>query len=698
MEERDTLILSRDFESTSKYTGHKPKDSLDSDLGRLSEAIFRKQYELENGRPRESNALILNDEDEFLNDEQQFLANERLQMKFEDCLSLLTFRIYAQSEQDFMIFSRMDSPYYNFVPQRKSLFEVSNSADGTVSNYVECSLGDLYQLQDDVSKIITYVENDIKKTGRLTLGNMKLDIKVVYNDAHFPEKSDISEGFSSCNDISAVGSNISIQALTDFFCQTEEQMIKAFESFEFFPSKAIKKYDNLQKDPNRSAVIMFLEYSILKNFKSGENVRMQELEWQASQAKNKKSYFFNKSKKMNMREEELRRLNKNVSQQTVKNAKDREMIEEEMREFQKSQDDYLASINQKVEYIRQVLQEIEDTKFEVREDVMINKSINKKLYEAPSITEEVPIDLQIKELENELERLEHKYKTSKVPETLESISTSINHIKSTLLNFQSLKAMKKTERASSALRNVMKTMERSMETSMDYNSSSKTGSSGNNDQAHKSNKLPIGPVRVNNIPSSPAPNRTNRFALSPAPNHKALPTSNSSYIKANNVIISPLRKLEVSTRGPDMSLLNSPSKKNSPFLGKSDIKEELELKKFLRIKEEQLRDREDELVIEENRLQTFWMNIPEGREIIPAVQKLMGEYRGLRLEVGKKQDLLEREKYEWREKSRCLERKEQELKDAEKQLKDLEKEFEIKKDKILEKLEWLKRKLVQQDF
>jgi chromosome segregation ATPase len=124
---------------------------------------------------------------------------------------------------------------------------------------------------------------------------------------------------------------------------------------------------------------------------------------------------------------------------------------------------------------------------------------------------------------------------------------------------------------------------------------------------------------------------------------------------------------------------------------------DIEIKKYLRKKEEILREKEEELKMEENKLQEVWMNVPEGKEMIPVIQFEIFEYRKLRKEVYLKIEGVEREKNEWRERFRTLEQKERDLKENEWKLRDQVAEFKQNKAKIVEKLEWLKKKLMQNE-
>ena len=157
MEEKDSFVLSKDLDFSVNLISHKPKDSLDSELGRLSEAIFQKRLELENPKPEDSNFFTLNDSQNNWKDTSQEF--EKLQMKIEDLLSILSFRLC--DTQSF--FEKKDSV---FCQPRPSLFDFSNIFENSVVNYVECSLMELYKLLADVKKIILNAETKIKHNGR----------------------------------------------------------------------------------------------------------------------------------------------------------------------------------------------------------------------------------------------------------------------------------------------------------------------------------------------------------------------------------------------------------------------------------------------------------------------------------------------------------------------------------------------------
>lgn len=591
------------------------------------------------------------------------IETNRLLMRLEDFMSFLNFRS-ADHLNDL-------GPAYKQCIPRRSAFDFSTLPEVATFNHVECSLMDLYQLIEDTRKIIMFVESAVKSTGRLSLGNFKIDVRVIANDSPFVEKELSASQFLYDN---------VYEKQPDCFCRINGKKKNDFNSVvKFFPSmendmymafNKIEKFDDLHhnftiKNPQetqcKSAIIMELEYKMLKKSKLEEKEKVTELEWQCNQAKLKKSYFFNKSKRISAKEDELRKLSKAISEETVKNAKERQNLELKTEELLSLHNQYQVLFNQKVDYITKILQEIEDTMIELPEQVPKELNSNaSKFYEVHSVTEEVPLEVQIKELEKELLNLEIEYRSSKVAESLETISTNITRVKSRLLNLQSLNAMKKTERTSSAVRSTIKSIEKHWENVLEQNTAN-TVSSNNADSNHSR------PFKAPLIPTGKT------FKLS------------------------PLRKLEATTSRLDFSTLDTPSRRSSTFVKTNLLHSDIDMKKFLRKKEELLKDREEEVIIEEKKLQDLWMNAPEGREMIPLIQHEIFEYRKLRQEFYRKNEVLEREKNECRERFKTLEQKEKELKNNEFKIKALFAELEQNKIKIAEKLEWLKRKLMQND-
>lgn len=647
MANKDTLILSHGDESSNRMF-HISKDSLDEELNRLSLAISRKQLELENENMHDSQQFTLNDIYE--GEDSKELEIERLKMKIEDLESLINFKTSSQYNQENTYIPKKEG--FGFFP-RTSFLDFSNTIDQVNLNAVDCSITELYQLIEEVYKVIRLAESELKYVGRLALGNLKVDVKVIKEDSIVPDKEDVVDEVSRFSDY--IGKSKDMEDLfvdNPIFYMFEDKINEAYDKFSFLDPLVVEVGKNSAKLAynNKNSVVIFLEYCNQRNLKIEEMSKLRELEWQNAQAKAKKSAFFSKSKKIFAKEEELRKLNRNISQQIVKNAKERELLEEEIENLEREKDEFMKLTNTQLELIGKVLQEIEDAKVEDVEPSRMNKSHVGKIYEPPSIMKEVPLEQQIKELQSELIKLEIEYKSSSIPETLETISTNIDRVKSSLLNLQSLKVIKSTERTSSAMRSRLK---------LNEIHSDHTNSSKETENNYKPRGLPHPPGW------------------------------------SNGIKLSPVRKLEVSTTRLNTSTLDSPSRRSSPFQHKYDNKEDIELKKYLRKLEQELKEREEELEYEERKLQEVWEQVPEGREMIPAIQHEIFEYRKLKKEVQAKFTNLEREKFEWRERFRSLETREKELKTSESKLKNKELDFEGRKNQIFQKLEWLKRKLVQ---
>jgi hypothetical protein len=646
METKDSLFFSREEESSNKFV-HVSRDSLDEDLDKLSLAISRKHLELTQNRNGDSHHFTL---DDIVEDDMKDLEIEQLKMRVEDLESFICEKLGQNQEMTYIA----KKEGFNLF-QKTSFLDFSNSLDVNLASFVECSLIDLYQLVDDASRIIRLAEADLKMLGRLTLGNFKLDVRVNKDDFLMAEKEEVSQQliqFDSYPEKSRLFEEVF--ADNPIFYMFEGRMNEEYEKVKFFNYVVeIGKNDLKTFDGCRSSIINFLEFKLLQKTKEEEKSKIRELDWQTTQARSKKSSFFHKSKKVSSKEEELRKLNRNISQQTVKNAKDREKLEEDIEDFTKQKDEFLLKTTEKVEVIRKVLQEIEDAKIEEKEEPINNKSIKSiRPYDAPSVINEVPLDHQIKSLHEELLRLEYEYKTSTIPETLETISTNIDRVKSNLMNLQSLKVLKSTERNSSAIRNRIKMAEKNFESTSDHTSSFK-------DDGHKPRNLPH-PFRNQNI------------------------------------TLSPVRRLEVNTTRLDTSTLNSPSRR-SPFLQKVETKEDIELKKYLRKKEQELNEREEEIENEEKKIFELWSHVQDNQEIVEIMEKELADIRKAKKEIISKNSLIDREKIEITQRVKRLEAREKECQGYAEKIRNSENEFERKKDSIYEKLEWLKRKLLRFD-
>lgn len=647
MDTKDSLFISQGEESYHR-SFHGSKDSIDEDLNTLSLAISKKRNELRKNCTNDSQNFTLKEIGE---DDSRDLEIEMLKMRIEDLESYLCEKLVWQVNQDMTYIPKKEG-FALF--HKTSFLDFSNSLDQNFINYVECSLTDLYQLVEDSQRIIRLVESDLKYLGRLALGSFKLDVKVAKEDNLIPDKEDIGDQMLQTN-FNCEKSKFFDDVFADnpIFYMFEGKANEAFERIRFTNQIVVDIGKNSMKlfDGAKSSIINYLEYQLLKKSKKDENIKTQELDWQSLQAKAKKSSFFTKSKKIMMKEEELRKLNRNISQQIVKNAKDRERFEEDIEMFIKEKEDFMMITKNKVEMITKVLQEIEDFKVEEKEEPKANQSL--RPYDVPSIIQEVPLEHQIKSLQEELVRLEYEYKSSTIPESLETISTNIDRVKSNLLNLQSLKVIKSTVRNSSAIRSRIKQADRNLDNISDHTSSSKEADT----------------LKPRNLPHP---------------------------FRNPNITFSPVRRLEVNTSRLDTSTLNSPSRR-SPYLHKSENKETVELKKFLRKKEQELKEREEDLEYEENKVMQNWAEVVDKGEIVELIEKEVKEFRKNKQEFLAKKANLEREKFEWNERFLSVKNREKDCAIGFDRLKENEKEFERKKESIYQRLEWLKRKLLNFD-
>ena len=108
-----------------------------------------------------------------------------------------------------------------------------------------------------------------------------------------------------------------------------------------------------------------------------------------------------------------------------------------------------------------------------------------------------------------------------------------------------------------------------------------------------------------------------------------------------------------------------------------------------------MREREEELEIEEKKLQEIWSNTPQGREMIPVLQQEVFEYRKMRQELYHQRDALAKDQEVASEKIKRIELKEGKIKAIKKDLVQQKIKFELEKKPVAEKLDWLKNMLME---
>ena len=485
-------------------------------------------------------------DNELFENEGKSLKIERLLMKIEDFYSFLA--------GDKTSSKKKTLPDSKYCSENYSEFKENDSTKLMIFN-TECRLSELYQLKDDLDHFISLVESDAFCCGKIYFRNLRLDLKVNQNDFPFVKKDLIFKNFKTPQTAKTKDPfTQNFPNFAEYFKNLEENMILSYENTKlniFSTQRSEARY--------QSIFLEDLSTNLLKKLKIEEENSRKEIEWQLLEAKLKKWNYTEKFKILQLKEEDLKRLSKNISKETVKQAKEREILEQLSENFEVIKYNHELVFNKKIDYINEALQTIEDSKCEGLKMHDLAISPNKNPY--PSITDD------IKTLENELKVLEVEYKSSKFPENLESLQTNINRLKSSILNLKSLNALQKTERTSSALRNNLNKLEKQFDSSTESTTSKNSLNSYHSESLlTKNKKLPYHP----------------------------LPAS---------IRISPLKKLELSTNKLNVSELNTPSKRRSLLESPKNNKEDTQLIKTLRVKEQILREREEELEEEEKKSQ-----------------------------------------------------------------------------------------------
>lgn len=569
---------------------------------------------------------------------------ERLSMKLEDYLSVLSApNKFIRDKAKTQIPSKFQGT--NQSELKKSRLNLTSEQ---VSQYIECRLSELYNFRADLEKFIKLIETESAIYGKIYFGGLKLDIKLKANDSPFVSKKAIFETFSNQNSRKFLKHEENEKAFyDDYFSIVEGEMTQSFAEMasDIYFVKA-------SQEEFRSKFLVEMRDFSLGKFKADEEIKQKEIEWHLAEIQSKKANYFEKMKQLTEKETDLKRLSKRISEQTVKNVKDRENLEYLIEDFEAQKYNEELFFNKKIEYINEVLQLIEDSKCGSPSPVL--KKVNSQM--PPVSPNNVVKD--IKCLENKLKQLETEYKTSRVPENLESIQTNMTRVKSSLLNLKSLNALQKNERTSSAIRNNLNRLDKPIDNSYDSTKSKNSLASNHSESSLKHIKLP----------------------------HHPLPAS---------IRISPLRKLEVSTSKLNVSELNTPTNRRLQNFPSESPKQDLQITKQLRVKEQIIREREEELEIEEKKLQEIWAQTPQGKELIPVVQQEIFEYRRLKKEIFALRESLEKEKDSFQERLKKIDLKEQKVQSLEEELARQKADFEVMKKNIDSKLDWLKKMLIE---
>lgn len=556
---------------------------------------------------------------------------ERLSMKIEDLYSSL-------------------SSVRNFKKNRsrteKSTSLVVVDANKPLIYSIECRLSELYQFKDDLEKFIKKVESNFLFSGFVSFGKLNLELRVRQRDSPFINKDQIFQEFKKFNqslEVKAQKEDKKKEFFWEFFKEIEESTRQRYEEMTFDLTFIRKKEG---KEDKKIRFVADMEGKLFNKYKVEEDAKLKELDWQIMMANIKKSYYQDQLKQLTSREQDLTRISRNITEKTLESVKQKAQLEEDLEDFEVLKYNQKVMFNEKVECINTTLQFIEDCKIDLPQNSKINETYKESVRSPEKIEDEIA------QLERQLKDLEHEYRTSRHQQSIESYQMNANRVKNNIMNLKSLLAMQKTERTSSALRNQISKLDKQIDT------------------------VPESPKMKNSFISSSSD--TSLKGIKKLPHHP-LPSA---------IRVSPLKKLEITTPKLNMSDFKNTPSRRSPGIPESP-KLETPMSRQLRVKEQLLLEREEELEKDEKKLQELWRRVPQGEEMIPVLQKEIFEYRKKKMELFKHQDQLEREKQEWRDHMKKLEEKETKIKIKQNKLLEDKTKFEQKRQPLIEKLDWL---------
>ena len=574
---------------------------------------------------------LLNHPDNFDNLDSALGKIEKLSMQLEDCLSVLSSAPFVRKQA-------------KALTAKTSVFKVIDPLKPAFLS-IECRLSELYQFRDDIEKVIQKVESDFFYVSKLAIGKLNLELKVKQRDSPMINKGKIAQTLTEIEREAkeVTSKSKDFEFFNNFFVELQERMYENAESFDMVFVKSNEKPDKKLK------FVSEVENRLFSVYKAEEDTKLRELEWQIMTVNIKKSVYNDQLKKLAAREQELSKYSQSIRRDTLKNAKDRQMLEEQLEtcEEQKIQNEQL--FNHKVECINETLEMLSEFSFEATSspgDILTEAAKSPKI-----MTDE------IQSLEKQLKDLEHEFRNSKHPESLEALQTKITRIKSSILNYKSIQALQKTERTSSALRQHMNRIEKQMDNSIEAPGKGSFMSSGSESSLKTVKKLPQHP----------------------------LPAS---------IRMSPLRKLEAPQAKFNFNAneVRTPTRGKKMFVGESPRSV---TSGNIRVLEVLLKEKEEELEAEEKKIQEMWLENLDDSRLVQRLQMEISEYRRKRDENFKIRENLERDRAEVMERVKGIETKEIEIAEIKKEIEEQKQRFDEFKKPISDKLQWLKEMLVK---
>ena len=520
-----------------------------------------------------------------------------------------------------------------------------------IPKLIECTLLDLKQLIEDCYKTIQNFENFSIREASISIGNQMLTLKISEQDILVSDKSEISKNFKFTQSRSEK-EVVFPETILNYCKNYELDMEKAFNSDE---SCQVSQRISLPVAPCKLVFMNQLQIASLKQSNHDQISLKQELEWQRQEMKVLKGQLKSKIQELSCRDKLAKQELEKLKISQVNLVKESVNIEKSWENLNNKKEKY-SKLTAKLQKMAKNLSVPLDSQ---RDSFISNTSYT-------SIDHSFVNEEELKSLEQELKDLEVQYKSARA-EAAESIQLKISRIKSRINAIRSEKVMSSSLNKSASIKNTISAMQKAFSIKQPLPHKALTAS-------HKS----IVPL----VPFTQKLNGSRRSVASPLPFHTGhaytksytispdFPPDNSG--TRSNIGTPTTERLEMHAQQRSDGFFNSNYAKNQETESRD---EEEGTRKSLVLKEQRLREKEEELSKKENWIRN---NLEKNFKEIEYFQFVKNEKMGLN-RVKKELEVKERS---LEDKMHDVERLEHGFRDRFMELERKKCEFEAEKQKL----------------
>lgn len=519
---------------------------------------------------------------------------------------------------------------------------------------IECSLNDLYRLQSDTEKIISKHEQGLQNEGRLKLRRLKLNIKLLKSESQSSQKDFLSQMFTDF-----FGTSVN-NRVTQYISALQEELKEAKtpnkQEFNFIESNQVFEsnfLENLQEYDDRPEFTrnssMNTQEMIELRFQKQQRRLIKEKEWEKHQILLMKERCQIKKKKIKAKELEQTEIQNHLKKKNLEIEKERQELDRLKNNYYKEKERIKNCHDIKSRKISDAINELAST-------VDLTETYGKisPITETDAISDISYIsdsdasfdnssinETDLNQLQKRIVEIETLYKVENNPQIQDRLRKELDSLKNShsMLRSQNiLKSSSNSQRKFNSFRNLTL-----------------------NDNALRSSL----PASISSIPYVATSTPKSRASLNL--NYRSGPKSNTATPKSTSIQF-----------------------KFDEIMPKEKQEEDLELRKFLRVQEVRLKEKEERIEKERVGLIEKLKKLPYADDAIPFLKKEIFEFQRKNQELEKKLKEVENREYLIESRESRLARGEQELEIKNKEIQEIKIRLEDEKASVIQTLGKLK--------